>query len=66
MSTETLFGQLSRIRYAALLSGALMLSRADAGVAIIGNQNLPKLDDKTVQKFYTGKLIEINDVSMVV
>jgi ABC-type phosphate transport system substrate-binding protein len=39
------------------------LGLASAGVAVIGHPNVPKLDEQTVQKLYTGKLIEIGGMS---
>ena len=43
-----------------LLAGA----NAYAGVIVIGHASLPRLDDSTVQKIYSGKVIEVAGVSV--
>ncbi|QDX82483.1 hypothetical protein B9N43_15320 [Denitratisoma sp. DHT3] len=46
-----------------LLSLLLLLSARSAladGVAVIGSAELPKLDGVTIQKLFTGRIVEIN------
>jgi hypothetical protein len=42
-----------------------MLANAHAGVALIGHVNVPKMDDESVQKLFTGRLIDVGGVSVV-
>ena len=38
--------------------------RAAGGIVVIGNQNIASLDAATLQKIYTGRVIELNGVSV--
>jgi ABC-type phosphate transport system substrate-binding protein len=38
--------------------------RADGGVVVIGNSNLTRLDVATLEKVYTGKVIEVNGIAV--
>ena len=42
-----------------------MLGNVRAGVVVIGHASLSRLDEDTVQKVFTGKIIEIGGVSVV-
>lgn len=49
-----------------LLSCALCLALpATADVVVVGNANLPKLDAETLNKIYTGRVIQVGGVSVV-
>ena len=49
-----------------LLSCALSLALpAAADVVVVGNANLPKLDAETLNKIYTGRVIQVGGVSVV-
>lgn len=48
----------------AALGLALALPLASAGVVVIGNGNLPRLDDAQVQKIYSGKVVEVAGVTV--
>lgn len=52
------------IKLAALLL-MLGIGHAQAGVVVIGHAKLDKLDAKTVQKIYTGKVVEVNGVRVI-
>ena len=39
-------------------------SRAGGGVVVIGNPNLTSLDAPTLEKVYTGRIIEVNGVAV--
>lgn len=39
-------------------------SQAGGGVVVIGHANLPNLDVPTLEKVYTGKIIEVNGVAV--
>ena len=47
----------------ALVSGAGGVHASD-GVVVIGNPNLRRLDAKTVARIYTGKVIEVDGVTV--
>lgn len=49
------------LRITALLL-MLGIGHAQAGVVVIGHAKLGKLDAKTMQKVYTGKMVEVNGV----
>ncbi|MBK1693650.1 hypothetical protein CKO09_02690 [Chromatium weissei] len=54
-------------RLIALLLIACVISQADAeNVLIIGNPSLPKLDRVTIEKLFTGRVIEINGQPAIV
>ena len=43
----------------------LVLVNAKANeIVVIGNANLPKLDEATIQKIYTGKIIALADINV--
>ena len=48
-----------------MLACLLGLAPARAAVIIIGHPNLPKLDDETVLRLYTGKVIEIRGINVI-
>ena len=49
-----------------LFSCALCLALpAAADVVVVGNANLPKLDAETLNKIYTGRVIQVGGVSVV-
>ena len=49
-----------------LLSCALCLALpAAADVVVVGNANLPKLDAETLNKIYTGRVIQVGGVSVL-
>lgn len=52
-----------------LKSAALLLllafGHAEAGVVVIGHANLGKLDARTMQKIYTGKVIEVGGIKVI-
>lgn len=54
----------SRWRLPAALALALAVPLASAGVVVIGNGNLPRLDDAQVQKIYSGKVVEVAGVTV--
>ena len=39
-------------------------SRAGGGVVVIGNPNLTSLDAPTLEKIYTGRIIEVNGIAV--
>ena len=39
-------------------------SKAGGGVVVIGNPNLPSLDAPTLEKVYTGRIIEVNGIAV--
>lgn len=39
-------------------------SKAVGGVVVIGHPNLPGLDVRTLEKVYTGKIIEVNGIAV--
>ena len=51
-----------------ILMGAGLLfaatGNAQAGVVVIGHAGLDKLDDKTMQKIYTGKVVKVGGVKV--
>lgn len=47
-------------------SSFLLSYEALADVVVIANQNIPKLDQKTVAKAFTGKIISVNGVPISV
>jgi ABC-type phosphate transport system substrate-binding protein len=52
-------------RFLLLLFGCcLWLGSAQAGVVVVANANVRKLDLATVQRIYTGKVVEVNGVSV--
>lgn len=53
-----------RRRLPAALALVLALPLASAGVVVIGNGNLPRLDDAQVQKIYSGKVVEVAGVTV--
>jgi hypothetical protein len=58
--------RLPRALLAPVLLGCLLaFDPVQAGVLLIGHLNLPKLDDETVLRLYTGKLIEIHGMSVI-
>lgn len=51
------------IRIASLLL-IFAFGHAEAGVVVIGHRNLGKIDTKTMQKIYTGKVIEVGGIKV--
>ena len=48
-----------------LLAVSLAFAQAHAGeIVVIGNSNVPKMDAVTVQKVYTGKVIQVSGVNV--
>jgi len=41
------------------------LGDAQAGVVVIGHANLGKLDSRTMQRIYTGKVVEVDGVNII-
>lgn len=56
---KTLF---TRLLLASALLQALPVA---ADVVVVGNANLPKLDTETLNKIYTGRVIQVGGVSVV-
>ncbi len=52
------------LRVAWLLSLALLAAPAMAGVVVVAHANMHKLDLPTLQRIYTGKVIEVGGVSV--
>lgn len=49
-----------------LCSASLLLGGTlQADVVVVGNANLPKLDAETLNKIYTGRVIQVGGVSVV-
>ena len=53
------------VRELLLCCGLLLCGYTYGGIAMIGHANLPRLDEGTVQKLYTGKLIELGGINIV-
>ncbi|MFC0170199.1 hypothetical protein ACFFKC_19180 [Pseudoduganella danionis] len=51
-------------RLLAAIALAAAAPLALAGVVVIGNGNLPRLDDAQVQKIYSGKVVEVAGVTV--
>ena len=51
-------------RFASWLACLLLPLAAQAGVLVIGHPGLPRLDAGTVQKIYTGKIVEIAGINV--
>jgi ABC-type phosphate transport system substrate-binding protein len=49
-----------------LISACLLslCAHAAAGVVLIGHAGVPRLDDATVQKIYSGKMVEVSGISV--
>jgi ABC-type phosphate transport system substrate-binding protein len=51
-------------RWIGLSASMLCLSQAMAGVVVIANPNVHKLDQATVQRIFTGKVIDVGGVAV--
>lgn len=49
-----------------LLWGSVAWLAHAEGIAVIGHATLPKLDAITIQKLYTGKIVEVNGITTTV
>ncbi len=54
----------ARLWFLAALSSALGPVHAADGIVVIGHPNLPALDAPTLEKVYTGKVVEVNGVAV--
>ena len=54
----------ARLWFLAALSSALGQVHAADGIVVIGHPNLPALDAPTLEKVYTGKVVEVNGVAV--
>lgn len=53
-----------RLAASLLVASTFAAPLALAGVVVIGNGNLPRLDDVQVQKIYSGKVVEVAGVTV--
>jgi ABC-type phosphate transport system substrate-binding protein len=49
---------------AALIASAVMRAGAADGLIVIGHPNLPALDAATLEKVYTGKVVEVGGIAV--
>ena len=56
--------QAARVIVAALTASAMAHAGAADGLIVIGHPNLPALDAATLEKVYTGKVVEVGGVAV--
>ena len=56
--------QAARVLVAALTASAVAHAGAADGLIVIGHPNLPALDAATLEKVYTGKVVEVGGVAV--
>ena len=54
-----------KTKFTFLLLSCVLSLPATADVVVVGNANLPKLDAETLNKIYTGRVIQVGGVSVV-